>query len=777
LEKHAVKKPTALLAALAAVAGLLLTPTLGFAISGNEQVELAGSGRYEELWRQLEADAATKELKTADVHALCFAYSKTKRYNKLMPCLDHLEKLIARGDTRTRLFGLDDATPTLYLMRSEAQVELGEYAKAIEEAQKARNWYKDNDDDKDVEINAITIQALASAFAGKRTDAEKYAGQLEQVTTNMISGGDFKSIKAIAIAKVNMALGNYQRTYDAITGDTTFAIHAFLDRLVSGAFLTGKNNWAWQELPRSFMLNKALFGMGKKADAKEGYDRLLQIPQVRDNGEIYWLILFDRGQIAEGENKPEEAIQFYKKAIDVIESQRMTINTEANKIGFVGDKQQVYGRLVNTLFAANHPLEAFDYIERSKSRALVDLLAAKQAFPITAKAKSGGVFSLKDLESAEIETLAQEPISATEGKTRQRELKSKMAEQIRAISPELSSLISVTTLPIKELQQLIQSDEVLVQYYYQGDSFLAVAVSRANVQTFKLDLNGMSKDVRRFRETIARRDKAATELSQSLYRRLIKPMEAALDRKNLLIIPHGILHYLPFAALNNGDHYLVEQYGLRTLPNASVLKYLRPSTGGKVDSILVLGNPDLGDARYDLPSAQAEAERIAGLIPKSKLLLRQQASKVNFKKISPEYHYIHVASHGEFDPDAPLNSALLLSKQGSDDGMLTVNELYSIELNADLVTLSACETGLGKISNGDDIIGLTRGFFYSGTSSVIASLWQVDDDATSYLMVQFYEALQTKNKRDALRAAQLATMKKFSHPYFWAAFYLTGNIS
>jgi CHAT domain-containing protein len=124
-----------------------------------------------------------------------------------------------------------------------------------------------------------------------------------------------------------------------------------------------------------------------------------------------------------------------------------------------------------------------------------------------------------------------------------------------------------------------------------------------------------------------------------------------------------------------------------------------------------------------------------------------------------------------------LNSALLLSKDAGDDGMLTVNELYSIELNADLVTLSACETGLGKISNGDDIIGLTRGFFYSGTSSVIASLWQVDDDATSYLMVQFYEALQTKNKRDALRAAQLNTMKKFSHPYFWAAFYLTGNIS
>ncbi|MEK7340788.1 MAG: CHAT domain-containing protein, partial [Candidatus Binatota bacterium] len=104
-----------------------------------------------------------------------------------------------------------------------------------------------------------------------------------------------------------------------------------------------------------------------------------------------------------------------------------------------------------------------------------------------------------------------------------------------------------------------------------------------------------------------------------------------------------------------------------------------------------------------------------------------------------------------------------------------VNELYSLSLDADLVTLSACETGLGKISNGDDVVGLTRGFLYAGSRSIIASLWKVDDLSTSQLMTQFYSTLQQSNKREALRQAQLEIQKTYPHPFFWAAFQLTGN--
>ena len=119
--------------------------------------------------------------------------------------------------------------------------------------------------------------------------------------------------------------------------------------------------------------------------------------------------------------------------------------------------------------------------------------------------------------------------------------------------------------------------------------------------------------------------------------------------------------------------------------------------------------------------------------------------------------------------------AIALSKDDTSDGRLKVGKLYSMRLDADLVTLSACETGLGKVANGDDVVGLTRGFLYAGASTIVASLWKVDDQATAQLMNQFYQRLKSGDKREALRQAQLETSRQFSHPYFWAAFQLTGN--
>jgi len=137
---------------------------------------------------------------------------------------------------------------------------------------------------------------------------------------------------------------------------------------------------------------------------------------------------------------------------------------------------------------------------------------------------------------------------------------------------------------------------------------------------------------------------------------------------------------------------------------------------------------------------------------------------------------VHLACHGTFNPEKPLDSGLLLAGDNSNDGMLTVGELYDLQLNADLVTLSACETALGKIANGDDVVGFTRGFLYAGTNSIVSSLWQVDDRATSILMQAFYRLLGTQDKRSALREAQLKVKETYNtHPYYWAAFQLTGS--
>ena len=155
-------------------------------------------------------------------------------------------------------------------------------------------------------------------------------------------------------------------------------------------------------------------------------------------------------------------------------------------------------------------------------------------------------------------------------------------------------------------------------------------------------------------------------------------------------------------------------------------------------------------------------------------MLRKKASKTSFNALAGDASYIHVASHGEFDAAKPLRSGLILSPDARNDGRLSVSDLYQLQLDAELVTLSACETGLGSVVNGDDVVGLTRGFLYAGASTVIASLWQVDDDATAFLMLRMYEHIQSGGRRDALRQAQLETRAKFPHPVYWAAFYLTG---
>ena len=156
-------------------------------------------------------------------------------------------------------------------------------------------------------------------------------------------------------------------------------------------------------------------------------------------------------------------------------------------------------------------------------------------------------------------------------------------------------------------------------------------------------------------------------------------------------------------------------------------------------------------------------------------MLRKEATEEAFKRLAPGFRYIHVASHGEFNASDALQSRLMLVKSDSDDGSLSVGELYGVRLDADLVTLSACETGLGKVLNGDDVLGLTRGFLYAGTSNVAASHWPVDDLATAELMKRFYQnLLKGVPMLDALRQAQIEIRREFPHPFYWAAFFLTG---
>ena len=193
------------------------------------------------------------------------------------------------------------------------------------------------------------------------------------------------------------------------------------------------------------------------------------------------------------------------------------------------------------------------------------------------------------------------------------------------------------------------------------------------------------------------------------------------------------------------------------------------------ETALALGNPSLGDDAYNLRFAEREAREIAQVYPRSNVFLREQATKSKAISLSPDNDILHFAVHAEFNEQDPMSSALLLAKEVNDDGRLKVADIFSLNLKADMVVLSACETGLGKNNSGDEIIGLTRAFIYAGTPSVITTLWKVNDRASYELMREFYSNLKTMTKSEALRQAQLKTMKEFPQPFFWAAYGLTGE--
>lgn len=242
-----------------------------------------------------------------------------------------------------------------------------------------------------------------------------------------------------------------------------------------------------------------------------------------------------------------------------------------------------------------------------------------------------------------------------------------------------------------------------------------------------------------------------------------------------MIIPNGILHYLPFAALNDGQQYLGDKHTLAYLPSASTLQFIQQKRKPLSSKVLVFAESQtegLPRLRY----VDVEAQDIAKLY-QTQAFVDDAATESAFVGSAADFSILHLAAHAELDSISPLFSRILLAPDATNDGSLQVQEIYDLALkNAGLVVLSACNTQLGLHSSGDDIIGLNRAFIYAGAPTVIASLWSVDDVATSIFMKSFYTHLKEgMGKAAALRAAQSEVRVQYPHPYYWAAFVLTGD--
>lgn len=746
----------------------LIVPILlssGCASSFNSRgLNLVAEANYSQVVKEFEPqDANLYSLPFEKLIYLCSSYAELKNYKKLFPCLDVAQTKVDQGQYTADAWN-HSAMPSR--TKSIAYLELGQYEEAIKAGEYSYKTINERNLAGYDKIKTLENLGMAYALSGKRDKAEEICKEIE----GMYMGYPnflLKDDQNIALAKIYISLQRYQ---DAI-GRISYKFEQ------SNVFLKTIGGWdvfTNTKISFEFMKNKCLFEVGRFAEAKKGYDELLSYAYIRDRGEMYWNILYDRGRIAEKEQSTQEAIGFYEKAIDVIEAQRSTINTETSKIGFAGDKQAVYQNLIKLLHQTQKFEKAFEYVERSKSRALVDLLASKNDFAVKTANEQQVREILDSSGKSETKLIATDKSLDKSGS---RGLIIKAKSELLNAAPELSSLVTVGSSTISSIKSSIPEQETLIEYYYFDNNIYAFVISSSGLQSVKISGEGLTADVEAFRKSLETPSSSRyRELGQKLYNRLVKPLENSLKQHSLVVIPHGILHYIPFNALFDGNKYLIDRFHIRLMPSASAITFLREKKLNKKGGILAFGNPDLGDRQLDLAFAQKEAIAVAATWANSKVFTRKDATEDVLRRHGNSFNYIHFATHGQFNPDVPLQSALLLSPDAHSNGMMTVDKLYSMQLDVNLVTLSACETGLSKVANGDDLVGLTRGFLYAGSSSIVASLWKVDDLATSQLMTAFYQELRKTDKRDALRTAQIKTRKMHPHPYYWASFQLTGAI-
>ncbi len=546
-----------------------------------------------------------------------------------------------------------------------------------------------------------------------------------------------------------------------------------------------------------------------------------------------------------------EARSLIESAIKIIESVRASLASQDLRESFFALTQDMYHFQIDLMMRLHikQPTQGFDALalqssENARARSLLDILAQARS-----DIRQGIEPALLERERD-----LQKQINAKDKERR----KAKLAQQIEASDKDIQKLIdqyqelqteiilkspryAALTQPkladLKEIQQLLDADTLLLEYSLGKDASYLWVVAQNSIKTFVLPKRqDIETKARAFYEAVKKPDTAekAQIAAAELSKLLIAPAAAEFGNKRLLIVPDGVLQYVPFAALpsptvlrneqpaTNNEQPLIINHEIIFLPSASTLAVLRIDAAGRKQATKIIAviadpvfeandtrirsvptnqtpkketvNPSLEKATREagfslprLPGTRREATTILSFVSESE---RKQA--IDFEAnlttaTSPQlanYRIIHFATHGLLNSQNPELSGIVLSlfdeKGNSQEGFLRLQEIYNLKLPADLIVLSACQTALGKDVKGEGLIGLTRGFMYAGAQRVVASLWSVDDRSTSELMKLFYQGMLGEKKlrpAAALREAQIALWKnkRFTAPYFWSAFTIQGE--
>jgi CHAT domain-containing protein len=516
-----------------------------------------------------------------------------------------------------------------------------------------------------------------------------------------------------------------------------------------------------------------------------------------DFPETAWQAWFHLGRINEKLGRNEEAVVSYKNSISIIEKIRGNLTIDEFKSIYFDSKREVYDRLLRLLLKLNKPVEAFQISEQARARAFYDILANKK---IDYKGSvPGDLISLEQAKRLEIQKLykllqrgyissGDDQGSRNTGMVQLREaLESAQGEyediiqRIKLHNPAYAEMVTVQPANINDLTAALDEKTALLAYWISSNELICWAITKKGItcKTYPTGDKAVSLLVEKTRKAIESNsmDEMNNDLSL-LYSMLIAPVENMIaPYTNLVIIPNGPLHFLPFQALlNPNGEFLVQKYNLIYEPSESVFMICKNRKAKPGSRFMGMALSDVVlENKQGLPGTEDELKKILPLFPDNISTFGKQSTETFVKKNASDYNFIHFATHGSYNYEQPLYSYLFFQPTDEDDGRLNVYEVFEMNINASLVTLSACETGLGNINQGDELVGLSRAFLFAGSSSVIVSLWAVADYPTALLMTNFYQYLKDHNLQEALTLAQRDIIKIYPQPQYWSPFILIGN--
>ena len=512
--------------------------------------------------------------------------------------------------------------------------------------------------------------------------------------------------------------------------------------------ISREHNLYENEIHNLINLSNVQNALGKLDSAWYHCNLALQKAIEMDNPQLVWISTLNLGDNYERRGEYQKAIEHYESALGIVEKIRLSLSGEDFRAEYMAAERFAYEGLVHLLGklhqndpAIGYDQKAFLYAERSKSRAFLDAL-------------------------------------------------------------------SDTILPatLHEVQQSLPAEQTLILEYFLGDSSSTLwVIAQEEHEMFVLPgRQELADNIETLRFSLSQPDPANlnffSKSAQSLFALLLKPAEKLIKKgAKLVIIPDGELFYLPFEALltkapkrgKDSDPasfpYLVLKHPITYGHSATILMNMpsgMQTISGTPASFLAFGNPTFSSKYPRLEHSAAEVKNIASLFAPSSadVFTQNAASEQQFKALDLEkYQYIHFATHGTMDEVVPDFSSLVLAMDPdrNEDGLLQAWEIAELEMQADLVVLSACQTGLGKQVRGEGLVGLTQSLIYSGASSVIVSLWSVADHSTSEFMTAFYNNLiiQEMDKSVSLQEAKLSMLEdvNLAHPFYWAPFILIGK--